>query len=262
MPKKMNVSKSAAAQHQCAKAIASAAAGAVGVKFYSVQKALGNAFFLLRDEKNKDIRGTPRGLFTKGTMLISMGQIVVATGDEKGLEIVGVIQKRSDATALVKAGAMPREILASAVAAGAMTVAAEESEDDLFEKLADEEDAAAGGSKVERSKAEALRSVAALAGRLGSKSAAVSKTIVESAADASVHDAAEHDAFSSPKRVKRKVVCPPAPVSIPMRSAAPEPEVVSFWDNAPEKEEKPFVAAPLGRAPVSWEDDEVDIDAI
>ena len=38
-----------------------------------------------------------------------------------------------------------------------MTVAAEESEDDLFEKLADEEDAAGGGSKVERAKAESLR---------------------------------------------------------------------------------------------------------
>ena len=191
-------------------------------------------------------------------MLISMGQIVVATGDAKGLEIVGVIQKRSDANALVKQGVLPREVLASAVAAGAMTVAAEESEDDLFEKLADEEDVAGGGSKVERSKAESLRSVAALAGRLGSKSAPVSKTIVESAADASVYDAAEYDAFSSPKRVKRKVA--PAPASIPMRSAA-EPETVTFWDNAPEKEEKPFVAQPLARAPVSWED-EIDIDAI
>jgi hypothetical protein len=259
MPKKMNVSKSAAAQHQCAKAIASAAAGAIGVKFYSVHKALGNAFFLLRDEKGKDFRGTPRGLFTKGTMLISIGQIVVATGDEKGLEIVGVIQKRSDATALVKAGAMPREILANAVAAGAMTVAADDSEDDLFEKLADEEDAAGGGSKVERAKAEALRSVAALAGRLGSKSAAASKTIVESAADASVHDAAEHDAFASPKRVKHKAVV--AQASIPMRAAA-EPETVSFWDNSPEKEEPFFVPKSLAPAPVSWEDDEVDIDAI
>jgi hypothetical protein len=109
------------------------------------------------------MRGTPRGLFTKGTMLISMGQIVVATGDDKGLEIVGVIQKRSDAVALVKSGALSAKILANAVAAGAMTVAADEEEDDLFETLTDEEEV------VERGKAEAMRSVAALASRLGSK---------------------------------------------------------------------------------------------
>jgi hypothetical protein len=261
---KTNVSKSAAAQHQCAKAIERAANGEAGIQFYSVQKALGNAFFSLRDHEGKDLRGTPRGLFTKGTMLVSVGQIVVAEGDAKGLEIVGVIQRRSDATALVKAGAMPREILAHAVAAGAMTVAADESDDDLFETLADEEDAAGGGSKVERAKADAMRSVAALASRLGSKSASTAKTIVESAADASVHDAAEYDAFASPKRVKRKLVCPSAP-TIPMRPAGffPPPEPVSemmFWDNAPEKNDV-FVSKPLAPAPVSWED-EVDIDAI
>ena len=264
---KTNVSKSAAAQHQCAKAIERAANGEPGIKFYSVQKALGNAFFSLRDEKGKDYRGTPRGLFTKGTMLVAMGQIVVAEGDAKGLEIVGVIQKRSDAAALVKSGAMPREILANAVAAGAMTVAVAEEDDDLFEKLADEEDVTGGGSKVERAKAEALRSVAALAARLGSKGSSASKTIVESAADTSVEFAAEYDAFASPKRVKSKAFCPPAavPLSIPMRPACffPPPESeATVWDMSPEKEEPFFVPKSLAPAPVSWEDDEVDIDAI
>ena len=165
--KRVNVSKNAAAQHQCAKAIERAANGDAGTRFYSVQKALGNAFFLLRDEDGNDFRGTPRGLFTKGTMLVAMGQIVVAEGDAKGLEIVGVIQKRSDAVALVKSGALSANILSNAVAAGAMTVAVDE-EDDLFETLADEE-SAIGDSKADRSKAEAMRSVAALASRLGSK---------------------------------------------------------------------------------------------
>ena len=172
--KKVNVSKNAAAQHQCAKAIERAAKGEAGIQFYSVQKALGNAFFALRDESGKDFRGTPRGLFTKGTMLVTMGQIVVAEGDAKGLEIVGVIQKRSDAVALVKSGALSAKILANAVAAGAMTVAVDE-EDDLFETLADEESAAAGGSSADRARAEVNRSVTALAARLGSKSAAAAE---------------------------------------------------------------------------------------
>ncbi len=266
---KTNVSKSAAAQHQCAKAIQRAADGEPGIQFYSVQKALGNAFFSLRNHEGKDLRGTPRGLFTKGTMLVAVGQIVVAEGDAKGLEIVGVVQRRSDATALVKAGAMPREILAHAVAAGAMTVAADESDDDLFETLADEENVAGGGSKTERAKADAMRSVAALAGRLGAKSGKVAepKMMVESAADASVHHAAEQDAFASPKRAKRNAVCPSAPErpTIPMRPAGffPPPEPVSemmFWDNAPEKQDV-FVSKPLAPPPASW-DDEVDIDAI
>jgi hypothetical protein len=197
-------------------------------------------------------------------MLVAMGQIVVAEGDAKGLEIVGVIQRRSDATALVKAGAMPREILAQAVAAGAMTVVVEE-EDDLFEALADEENAAAGGSNAERAKADAMRSVAALAARLGSKSTtSAAKAIVESAADATVAAAAEYDAFASPKCVKSKV-CPPAavPLSIPMRSEFfPPPEVeATVWDMSPEKEEPFFVQKSLAPAPVSWED-ELDIDAI
>jgi len=162
--KKVNVSKNAAAQHQCAKAIERAANGEAGIKFYSVQKALGNAFFSLRDEKDKDFRGTPRGLFTKGTMLIAMGQIVVAEGDAKGLEIVGVVQKRSDAAALVKSGALSAKILANAVAAGAMTVAVVEEEDDLFETLADEE------VVVDKKNEDSMRSIAALAARFGSKS--------------------------------------------------------------------------------------------
>jgi len=173
--KKVNVSKNAAAQHQCAKAIERAANGEAGIKFYSVQKALGNAFFSLRDEKDKDFRGTPRGLFTKGTMLIAMGQIVVAEGDAKGLEIVGVVQKRSDAAALVKSGVLSAKILANAVAAGAMTVAVDE-EDDLFETLADEE------SVVDKNKEDSMRSIAALAARFGSKSGGQKLIEVERAA--------------------------------------------------------------------------------
>lgn len=264
---KTNVSKSAAAQHQCAKAIERAANGESGIKFYSVQKALGNAFFCLRDEKGKDHRGTPRGLFTKGTMLVAVGQIVIAEGDAKGLEIVGVIQKRSDATTLVKSGAMPREILANAVAAGAMMVVAEDSEDDLFETLADEESGntdGVSGSIADRAKADAMRSVSALAARLGSKSgASAAKVIVESAADATVAAAAEYDTFASPKRVKGKA-CPPAaaPLSIPMRPGFfPPPEAeATVWDMSPEKHDT-FIFKPLAPAPVSWED-EVDIDSI
>lgn len=256
---KTNVSKSAAAQHQCIKAIQRAADGEL--QFYSVQKALGNAFFCLRDEKGKDHRGTPRGLFTKGTMLVSVGQIVVAEGDAKGLEIIGVIQRRSEATDLVKAGALPRDVLAHAIAAGAMTAPVEE-EDDLFETLAEDTEAEVrGGVRQQRAKADAMRSVSALASRLGSKTVK-SNVVLESAAE-DVTAAAEHDAFASPKRVKRSVQ---PTLSIPMRPAAEPVAEQTVWDNGLgiDAEERLYAekAKPV-TIPVltSW-DEEIDVDAI
>lgn len=132
MPKRQNISKAAAAQLQSTRAVQKAAKGA-GV-FMSVQRGLGNGFFTLRTEKGVEVRGTPRGLFTCGSMRISVGQIVVVEGDAKlGVEIVGVIQELREAEQLVRKGAMPAAVLAHANAAGNLESACAPDLDDLFE---------------------------------------------------------------------------------------------------------------------------------
>jgi len=134
MPKTPSVKKNAAAQFQSIKAVMAASAGDARYTFMSVQSAKGHGYFTLRSAAGREVRGTPRGLFTSGSMRISAGQIVVVEGDPSlGVEIVGVIGERHAAEQLVRKGRMPREVLASAVSAGSVSgVLAEE--DDLFEK--------------------------------------------------------------------------------------------------------------------------------
>ena len=245
------------------KAIARATAGAPGLSFYSVQKCLGNAYFSLRNAKGEDIRGTPRGLFTKGTMKISVGQIVVAEGDRLGLEIVGVINERSTAETLVKSGSMPREVLIAASAAGAYTTVSSVEEDDIFEGEEKEE--------IEHiqapSKNDTSRSVIALASRLASTKSVKAKPVnVENGAE-DVSAAAEHDAFADPKRVKSKSTTS-SRLSIPMRPAIQDAATASeatVWDYGVDVDtyQQDYTTATRlsHKAPTSWDDD-VDIDAI
>ena len=175
MPKKCNTKKSASAQFQCIKAIKSAAEGQGGLVFASVQSAKGNGYFTLRLAEGKEARGTPRGLFTSGSMRISVGQIVVASGSQKnGMEIVGVIQDRATAEELVAEGAMAPEILGGAYSAGGIT---ETVEDDLFEAPEEEVEALEGGGrggvKGQRAFADARRSIASRLEALINKTAAV-----------------------------------------------------------------------------------------
>ena len=116
-----------------------------GLCFLSVQAARGNGYFTLRKEDGREITGTPRGLFTSGSMRISVGQIVVVDGipeDQSKIkdhpyEIVGVVQERSEARELIKSGRMSKKVLTFALSAGALTQAPEdgmaETLDDLFE---------------------------------------------------------------------------------------------------------------------------------
>ena len=260
---KTNVSKSAAAMHQCNKAIKSAAEGAAGLQFYSVQKALGNAFFSLRNAEGKEIRGTPRGLFTCGTMRVSVGQIVVAEGDSRGLEIVGVIKERSEAEALVKAGAMNRNVLAHASSAGQMLSPVVE--DELFEAPEGSEDESE--SRANKNDLAAKSSVNSMAARFAAKSGKVKGVRVENSAidlSATASADAEQEAFGRTKRAK--TVSAPR-LSIPMRPAlvSSVDSGPSIWDNAMsvETEEKMYsTELKLSQRPdlPSW--DEVDIDAI
>ena len=175
MPKKCNTKKSASAALQCMKAIAAAAKGTdPNLFFASVHSAKGNGFFTLRLEDGAEVRGTPRGLFTSGNMRVSPGQIVVASGDKRGMEIVGVIQDRTQAEELVADGKMPRSVLTSAVGAGGFDMP-EEEEDDLFETThATEavEEVSPHGVRAARAMAENRRAItkrlAALVGKVGS----------------------------------------------------------------------------------------------
>lgn len=173
MPKTMNIKKAASAINQNQKQIKAALKGAE-VTFAAVEKSLGRAQFLLKLTNHKTAKGAPRGLFSAGTMRISAGQIVIIEGSEKlGFEIVARIEDLSDAQKLVKMGAMPADVLAAASVAGALTVVAEEEEDDLFDRSeevagASFEPSMKGGVKGARKQQESMAAASALAARLGS----------------------------------------------------------------------------------------------
>jgi hypothetical protein len=153
MPKKPNEKKAASAQYQSIKALAEAASGAEGLVYLAVMKPLGNRYFLCQQEAGYPVMAEPRKLFTRGSMRVEKGCIVVAQephvplwkrtlqqaqrqdyvkacaaakahggeppAPELGLpyEIVGVIAERSEAKRLIKTGRMPQSVLDMALAA-------------------------------------------------------------------------------------------------------------------------------------------------
>lgn len=126
MPKKSNVARAASAQYQNMLALAEAAAGTPGKVYLCVEKALGNRYFLCVLAGGQKVQAEPRKLFTKGTMPISVGSIVVGEEPQTrgGIyEIVGLIQERSEARRLVKAGVLSKAILDHAISAEESTSA-------------------------------------------------------------------------------------------------------------------------------------------
>jgi hypothetical protein len=153
MPKKPNTKKAASAQYQNILALAEAASGAEGMVYLSVQKVLGNSTFVCANALGERIVATPRSLFTRGSMRIAVGSIVVAAeptmpawkkellaqqraehlvasqkakrsgGAEPEApsclphEIVGVVTERSEARRLIKAKMLPQSVLDHALAA-------------------------------------------------------------------------------------------------------------------------------------------------
>ena len=162
MPKKPNTKKAASAQYQNIKALAEAASGAEGMEYLTVEKPMGNRYFLCLNAVGQQVLAEPRKLFTRGSMRVEKGGIVVAQAPvmpawkqqllaqqraehmaackrakqsggnapapDLGLpyEIVGVIAERSEAKRLIKARAMPQSILDQAVAAEAGSAAGAE----------------------------------------------------------------------------------------------------------------------------------------
>ena len=146
MPKKSNISKKAAAQFQNMKAIQNALKGTKkDVTFAAVERAMGFAKFGLRVGAYS-VEGTPRGLFTSGTMRISVGDIVIVDGygntnvrgEQMIVEIVGRLDKH-DVKDLLSSGILTRETVSAAKAASSIAVCEEpESDDDLFERVEDD----------------------------------------------------------------------------------------------------------------------------
>ena len=165
MPKKPNTKKAASAQFQNIKALAEAASGAEGMVYLVVEKAMGNSRFLCINSDGQQIEAVPRSLFTRGSMRVEAGSIVVAQapvmpawkaevlaqkraehlaasrkakqsgGAEPprpsclAHEIVGVITELSEAKRLVRARMMPQSILDMA---SGQTQAAQVAEDYEF----------------------------------------------------------------------------------------------------------------------------------
>jgi len=90
--------------------------------FYSVQKVLGNGYFLIRNAWGVEFQGA--GGHGGGKARISVGQIVLAADSSaSGLprEILAVIDDRKQATALVKAGFMAPMVVSAAQGAGSVS---------------------------------------------------------------------------------------------------------------------------------------------
>jgi hypothetical protein len=190
MPKKRNLSKSAAALFQNEKRIE--LAFSAETIFGVVAKKLGNGSFhvnrSLGNGKGYIALATPRGLFTRGSMCIEVGHVVILEGVERldgdrraplPMEIVARIDGKAVLEQFKKKGVLTSAdynyILATSASAGA--ISSEEqaiAEDDIFE--AEEEDAdweqgiadLKQSSKAQRKEEETMRSIAARVGSLKS----------------------------------------------------------------------------------------------
>jgi translation initiation factor IF-1 len=176
MPKKVNIKKGAAALFQNGKVIAKAMEE--GGTFGAVVKKIGNGGFLVAVNSKKNVLAVPRGLFTKRTMRIEVGQVVILEGQIHAnlpLEISARLDTRAEINALIKQGHMSAEILGIAETAGAVVTTAEQplakealfNEEEIDEEVWNQGIAdVRGGLKQERKAKETAASIAARLGTL------------------------------------------------------------------------------------------------
>lgn len=190
MPKKRNLSKTAAALFQNEKRIE--LAFSAETIFGVVAKKLGNGSFhvnrSLGNGKGYVALATPRGLFTRGSMCIEVGHVVILEGVERldgdrraplPMEIVARIDGKAVLEQFKKKGVLTSAdynyILATSASAGA--ISSEEqaiAEDDIFEAEDEDADWEQGiaelkqSSKAQRKEEETMRSIAARVGSLKS----------------------------------------------------------------------------------------------
>jgi hypothetical protein len=192
MPKRPNTKKAAAAACQNWQAIENAKRN--GGLFGAVIKRLGNGGFQVQLQQTStkggrlQVQASPRGLFTNGSMKITVGHVVLLAGElmpvglqQRPLEIVGRLENKAEIRDLIRAGHMPASVLAIADSASASESAQQVAEDDLFESD-DSEDFwvqgvadVRGGLKAERKAQETAATIAARVASLkGARSAAAS----------------------------------------------------------------------------------------
>jgi hypothetical protein len=190
MPKRPNTKKAAAAACQNWQAIENAKRN--GGLFGAVIKRLGNGGFQVQLQQSGNgrlqVQASPRGLFTNGSMKITVGHVVLLSGElmpvgaqQRPLEIVGRLENKAEIRDLIRAGHMPASVLAIADSASASESAQQVAEDDIFESD-DSEDFwvqgvadVRGGLKAERKAQETAATIAARVASLkGARSAAAS----------------------------------------------------------------------------------------
>jgi hypothetical protein len=190
MPKRANMKKNAAAACQNWQAIENAKKN--GGLFGAVIKRLGNGGFQvqlqLTGKGRLQVQASPRGLFTNGSMKITVGHVVLLSGElmpvgsqQRPLEIVGRLDNKAEIRDLIRSGHMPASVLAIADSASA-TESAQVAQDDLFESDDSDEDFwvqgvadVRGGLKAERKAQETAATIAARVASLkGARSAAAS----------------------------------------------------------------------------------------
>lgn len=180
MPPSKNIKKGAAALFQNSKEIEKAMKH--GATFGAVTKRLGNGGFSVQLGAQKTIQGTPRGLFTKGTMAINLGQIVIVVGSDRPAgdnrpslpwEIVALIDDKSVADELVRKGKMSAEVLCLANSAGAVETGVVE--DDLFAASDSDEDFWAQGVADVRGGLKEQRKAQETAGTISARVACLKK---------------------------------------------------------------------------------------
>ena len=113
MPRTSNSYKKISAQKRNETALQAAFNVKVPILFARVDACLGNAQFRLIIANGSTVNGTPLGLFTRATMPITPGQIVIleeAPKDKIHL-IVGRIDDRKIAQKLVELGRLPANLL-------------------------------------------------------------------------------------------------------------------------------------------------------
>jgi len=179
MPKRQNTKKAAAAAFGNAKAIMQVKKN--GGLFGAVTKRLGNGGFQVVVSTDSDmatLMATPRGLFTSGSMRISVGHVVIlegqirAKGDQRAplpLEIVGLLNKKAEILEIIDEGHMSASVLRAAETAGMLEAGQQEGQGDDIEF---EEEGAVGmvemrevkgGIKGQRKAEENAASIAARA---------------------------------------------------------------------------------------------------
>ena len=274
MPKKPNAKKMAAVMHGTAKALEEAVKGDHLVA--KVEKALGNcAFSAIVELPNGStmptqvlVRGKYKGGGRNGPSRVEAGCYVLVEGDPtkaKVLEVVGVVNRQSGL-----------ERLKRAARAEALTAEAEDI-DDLFDR-SDEEpqkadiwaDAAKNREALIR-EAYAQQRAEAMATRYSTKAAGERDTAPELGSALEVAEDSGFDLFAeatakAPRRLRKAtavVAAAPTAEQLAAAAVAAMASLEASADAAAADLEAELDLAFARRAvPTSWEDDEVDIDAI